>query len=479
MKSKSKDSESKRTTRFVPVDDTKATARFEKELFKDMYGRVPVAPSTPPTLDGEGDSAYILGGRYALQEGLAMGGQGAVYKVVHLGLRKHFALKIIHPGRSSEYETLRSFDQEIQVLSRLDHPNIVQVTDFGVDERFGVYLVMEYLRGETLLDRLARDGRFNQRTALEIALQVAEGLLHLHQQDIIHRDVKPENVFLCRVPRDGRRLTLAKLIDFGLARPHIDDAEVDESERAGTPEFAAPEQFQGAGPLPSMDIYALGVLLFEMVTGQMAFEGTPEEVVRLKMKSPPPSPSDRLSKPLDPAVTRLITRVMAVDPSVRPQTMEAFIHELRQLADTFELTGEKRTPDTGSTIQDAAAIRLSGGAKPSVADSPLSIAACPVPTCVVGPDRTVVAANEPFSDLVCLPVTQLEGTAVADTLLSAVYPDVESELKEVLKTGTPRQHSLKLDSSAGQLSRAHVWLVPFKPEPNAPLNVWFSILMAQ
>ncbi len=475
----SKEAESKKTTQFQPVDDTKATVRFEKELFKDMYGRK--ASVEPNESEDDGESAYVIGGRYALQEGLAMGGQGAVYKVVHLGLRKHFALKIIHPGRSADYETLRSFDQEIQVLSRLDHPNIVQVTDFGLDERFGVYLVMEYLRGETLLDRLARDGRFNQRTALQIAMQVAEGLRHLHKQDIIHRDIKPENVFLCRVSSEGRRQTFAKLIDFGLARPHIDDAEVDESERAGTPEFAAPEQFQGAGPLPSMDIYALGVLLFEMVTGQMAFEGTPEEVVRRKMKSPPPSPNDRLERPLDPNVTRLITRVMAVEPSVRPSTMDDFIHDLRRISESFSPGGRQITTDS-SMLRQATAEYLKSGSTaplgtPGVGAS-LDVASCPVPTCVVGSDGTVAAANEPFSDLVCLPVTQLAGTSVNDTLLSAVYPDVDADLKRALKSGAPMQRQLKLDSSAGQLARAHVWLVPFKQTPGAPLSVWFSILMA-
>jgi serine/threonine-protein kinase len=454
----SKETETKKTTRFQSLDDTKATARFEKELFKDMYGRAVAAASGASgsvVADDSGESAYIIGGRYALKEGIAMGGQGAVYKVVHLGLRKHFALKIIHPGRSEEYETLRSFDQEIQVLSRLDHPNIVQVTDFGVDERFGVYLVMEYLQGETLLDRLSRDGRFDQRTALEIALQVAEGLQHLHKQDIIHRDIKPENIFLCRVDRDGRHQILAKLIDFGLARSHIDDAEVDESERAGTPEFAAPEQFQGAGPMPSMDIYALGVLLFEMLTGQMAFEGTPEEVVLLKMGSPPPSVNDRLDRPLDSNVTRLTTRVMAVDPAVRPQSMGDLIHELRELAESLS---------TGNTEQPPA---------PS-----LSHTTCPVPTCLVGPDRAVVVANEPFSDLVCLPSTQLLGMRLDETLLSVVYPDIDLDLNQALRTGAPMQRRLHLDSSAGQLSTAHVWLVPFKPSPTVPLGVWFSILMA-
>lgn len=481
----SKDSETKKTTRFAPVDDTKATARFEKELFKDMYGRAVAAAAAGPgeqtAVDSNGESAYVIGGRYALQEGLAMGGQGAVYKVVHLGLRKHFALKIIHPGRSADYETLRSFDQEIQVLSRLDHPNIVQVTDFGLDERFGVYLVMEYLRGETLLDRLARDGRFNQRAALRTALQVAEGLQHLHKQNIIHRDIKPENVFLCNVPREGRRETVAKLIDFGLARPHIDDAEVDESERAGTPEFAAPEQFQGAGPMPSMDIYALGVLLFEMVTGQMAFEGTPEEVVKRKMQSPPPSPSERLDRQLDPNVTRLITRVMAVDPSVRPASMADMIHELRVLAESFELGGRKI--NQGSSVLQAATVDyLSKGVTEPLGSAPgalpLSSAECPVPCCIVAPDRTVVAANEPFSDLVCLPVTQLVDTYVNDTLLSAVYPDVDQDLRRALEVGVPLRRELRLDSSAGQLSTAYVWLVPYKPEPSAPLHVWFAILMA-
>ncbi len=484
----SKDSDSKKTTQFKSLDDTKATVRFEKELFKDMYGRaVAAASSTPPkddAADDDAESAYIIGGRYALQEGIAMGGQGAVYKVVHLALRKHFALKIIHPGRSADYETLRSFDQEIQVLSRLDHPNIVQVTDFGLDERFGVYLVMEYLRGETLLERLARDGRFNQRTALRVALQIAEGLGHLHKQDIIHRDIKPENIFLCRVEQDGRVQTFAKIIDFGLARPLIDDAEVDESERAGTPEFAAPEQFQGAGPVPSMDIYALGVLLFEMVTGQMAFEGTPEEVVKRKMQSPPPSPSDRLDRPLDPNITRLITRVMAVDPAVRPQSIGDFIRELRQLADSFEPGGRPISKES-SVLNKATAEYLAAGSTETepLGEAPqgeasLTSVACPVPTCVVGPDGAVVSANEPFSDLVCLPVTQLAGTSVNDTLLSAVYPDVQQDLDQALKTGAPLQRRLRLDSSAGQLSTAHVWIVPFKPDPQAPLSVWFSILMA-
>jgi len=283
------------------------------------------------------------------------------------------------------------------------------------------------------------------------------------------------------VQQDGRSKTFAKLIDFGLARPLIDDAEVDESERAGTPEFAAPEQFQGAGPVPSMDIYALGVLLFEMVTGQMAFEGTPEDVVKRKMQSPPPSPSDRLERPLDPNITRLITRVMAVDPLVRPQSMQDFIHELRVIAESLEPGGRRLTRDN-SVLSNVTAEYLSSTKTEPLGSSDgvalLSYAECPVPTCVVGPDRTVVSANEPFSDLVCLPVTQVAGTPVNDTLLSAVYPDVDQDLKLALQTGAPLQRRLKLDSSAGQLSTAYVWLVPFKPDPKAPLSIWFSILMA-
>ncbi len=473
-----KEPEIKRTARLQAPEDNKSTVRFERDLFRHIYGPQASGEIGPGgagvVAPGAGDdSAYIIGGRYSLQEGLAMGGQGAVYKVLHLGLRKHFALKIIHPGRSADYETLRSFDQEIQVLSRVNHPNIVQVTDFGLDDRFGVYLVMEYLRGQTLLDRITREIRLDQVKALRIALQVAEALRHLHELDIIHRDIKPENVFVCTVSWDGEPKTVAKLIDFGLARPHIDDAEVDESERAGTPEFAAPEQFQGAAPLPSMDIYALGVLLFEMVTGQMAFEGTPEEVVKRKMGAPPPSPNDRLAEPLDGELTRLITRTMAREPAVRPATMGELIGDLRRVLASLEAaSGEASAAGEGGALQGAPTARL--GADP--AGAPFDLASCPVPVCVVGSDGRVVSANEGFSDLVCLPVTMLAGTLVSDTLLAAVYPDMGSDLDRVMESGEALQRSLRLDAG-GRRSRAHVWLVPFDSAPGRQSRVWFSVLM--
>jgi len=213
----------------------------------------------------------------------------------------------------------------------------------------------------------------------------------------------------------------------------------------------------------------------------MAFEGTPEEVVKRKMQSPPPSPSERMDRPLDPNVTRLLTRVMAVDPAVRPASMVDLIHELRVLAESFEPGGRRASRD-GSVLTAATAEYLAAGDTERLGERAgavsMSHVDCPVPTCVVGPDRRVVAANEPFSELVCLPVTQLIKTSVNDTLLSAVYPDVDQDLKRALTTGASLQRRLKLDSSAGQMSTAHVWLVPYQADPAAPRHVWFTILMA-
>jgi len=192
-----------------------------------------------------------------------------------------------------------------------------------------VYMVMEYLAGESLRARVAR-GALPLKVALDVIIQVAEAIHFAHEKGILHCDLKPENVFLCTPTPGERRKWTVKLIDFGLAA----SSRIATGEPiSGTPEYLAPERLRGDGPTPRTDIYALGVLLYEMLTGCMPFTGTTSQVIAAQLFDQPRPIEEIIGTPLPSRAEALITRAMDKDPGLRHANVGDFLDELRAVMD--------------------------------------------------------------------------------------------------------------------------------------------------
>lgn len=211
-------------------------------------------------------------GPYRVVRLIGWGGMGEVYEAVHLGLDKHVALKTLHRGFTRHgSEVLDSFMQEGRTASRIKHPHIVDVTDMGVDGGIP-YLVMELMEGMSLAERLG-EGPLSETDAVDLLIPVLDALQCAHQAGVIHRDLKPENIFLAR----GRRGIVPKVLDFGISKLIVQEAEgtPDGSQRRfGTPSYMAPELLDAAAATPSSDLYAVGAILYEALTGELAFPPT-------------------------------------------------------------------------------------------------------------------------------------------------------------------------------------------------------------
>jgi serine/threonine-protein kinase len=261
-----------------------------------------------------------IAGRYELEELVGHGGMSSVYKARDSLLERNVALKVLHEQYSADEEFVERFKREARSVAQLQHPNIVTVIDRG-EEEGRQYIVFEYIDGENLKELVVRRGRLEIREALEIALEVARGLAFAHANGLIHRDVKPQNVLL---NGDGR----AKVTDFGIARSLDVDGMTQTGTVLGTSNYIAPEQASGQRVDAHTDVYALGVVLYEMLAGDVPFPGESFVAVAMKhVNEPPPNLLDvRRDIPLRPAAA--VDRALEKDPEQRFATMDAFAAEL-------------------------------------------------------------------------------------------------------------------------------------------------------
>jgi serine/threonine-protein kinase len=263
----------------------------------------------PPTLVGS-----VLSGRYRLEKVLGEGGMGAVYLAEHTLMRKRMAVKVLHPELTRVPEVLARFEREAMAAAHIDHPNVAAATDFVKAEDGSYFLVLEYVEGQSLRDAIAA-GPMPPKRAVHIASQIVAALARAHALGIVHRDLKPENVILA--PRDEDP-DFVKVLDFGIARvPMGDDGTPGSSLTKagmvyGTPEYMAPEQALGQPVDGRADFYAVGIMLFEMVSGRRPFED--ESKVKLLGKHlTAPVPSLRERAPVSPELEALIEKLLAKD----------------------------------------------------------------------------------------------------------------------------------------------------------------------
>ncbi len=259
----------------------------------------------------------IIGERYRVLGRIGEGGMGTVFRVEHTLMKKVLALKLLRAEFSNVPDAARRFEREAQSASRLSHPNIISVTDFGHGAGGELFLVMEFVAGEPLAEVLAREGRLEPGRACHIADQILRALEHAHAEGVIHRDLKPANVMLVKDP-DPRNPETVKILDFGIAKMTQAQGSDEPLTRGmmifGTPAYMSPEQAAGQEADSRADLYSCGIILFEMLAGRKPFEN--EDLVKLlgmQITSPPPrfaevAPEAHIEPDLEAVVMRVLEK---------------------------------------------------------------------------------------------------------------------------------------------------------------------------
>jgi serine/threonine protein kinase len=330
-------------------------------------GRADGSAALAEDLDTEAEPDLIgaeVDGRYRVIELIGEGGMGKVYLAEHVEIGKRVALKVLHPSYSRMPDLVERFRREARAASKIGHPNIVDVTDSGTTHDGSVYFVMEYLEGVELGSIIEREGALEVSRALKIASQICRALSAAHAQGIVHRDLKPENVFL--VTRDGQA-DVVKVLDFGIAK--TTEAEAARERRLtspgmamGTPEYMAPEQAAGRPADARCDVYALGAICYEMVTGMPPYSGDNFMEILTKKATQDPTPPVTVRHGLPPTVSDLVMTAMARNPDHRPQTMQTFEYELNKCLEgrgvaVAQILGMTTDPTVVATLNAGLSVR--------------------------------------------------------------------------------------------------------------------------
>ena len=254
----------------------------------------------------------VLDGRYALEMLVGSGGMADVYRAKDQLLERTVAVKILHQQYENDTEFIARFQREAKAAARITHPNIVNVFDVGVAEGRH-YIVMEYVPGRTLKERIKEEGPVPAAQALEIARQIAGALAQAHANNLVHCDIKPHNIL---VMPDGN----VKVADFGIARAVTESTMTYNDNIMGSVHYFSPEQARGTIITPKSDVYSLGVVLYEMLTGRIPFDGnTAVSIARKHLEEEAP-PVRSIVPDIPPVVEALVTRMMAKDPALRPDS---------------------------------------------------------------------------------------------------------------------------------------------------------------
>ncbi|MCI0519849.1 MAG: protein kinase [Chloroflexi bacterium] len=259
----------------------------------------------------------MLKQRYRLEDRLGMGGMALVYRARDLELERDVAIKVLRENFNGDEEFRGRFRQEARAAANLAHSNIVTVHDFGLDQG-RLFIVMEYVPGTSLKELLQQRGPLPEAEAIELMVQACAGVGYAHRAGLVHCDIKPLNLLIT----PDKRL---KVTDFGIARALAGIHPEEKSEVVwGSPQYFAPEQAAGGPPSPASDVYSLGVILYEMLTGRLPFSAdSPGELARLHRDEPPPPPS-RFNPAISPALEQIILKVLSKEPAARYRTADQF-----------------------------------------------------------------------------------------------------------------------------------------------------------
>lgn len=299
----------------------------------------------------------IADGKYSIEAPIGSGAAGAVYKATHRELRRTVAIKVLHPHYQQDPHFMKSFRGEALAASQLDHPNVMRVLDFGQEPDGLVYIVMEFLSGRTLQSLLDEERRLRTDRAVEIMIQVCAALSVAHDNGIIHRDIKPDNIMLVASRNDeGGTFELVKVCDFGIAalqNPTREDADEGLADNviAGTPEYMSPEQARGSEIDARSDVYACGICLYELLTGRPPFLGETPADILIKQLDEQPRPPSQLTRGLDSIVEEIILRAIQKEPAKRQQSARELRVELKEIIDPSD-SGTAADDDDRSIVEN-------------------------------------------------------------------------------------------------------------------------------
>jgi serine/threonine-protein kinase len=273
-----------------------------------------------------------IAGRYVIERVIGEGGMATVYGATHKLVDRPCAVKVMNAQMATDATVRERFRREAKSAQSIAHPNVIEIFDQGETADGTPYIVMELLTGKMLAEIIEKSGRLAMQRAIPVMIQVARGIARAHDLGVVHRDLKPENIFVSARP-DGS--DLVKILDFGIARSRGDSRLTNAGELFGTPQYLAPERIVGGEAGPSVDLYALGVIFFEMTTGRLPFEANDPTTFLVKhMKERPPkarSLEPRIPEKLDALVTSLLEK----DPKARPVDAHRIEQDLVVLAQSL------------------------------------------------------------------------------------------------------------------------------------------------
>jgi serine/threonine-protein kinase len=457
-----------------PADPRPATV--EDDLDLELIATIPASSLADAGRqrreEAEGLVGTVLGERYRLIRLIGQGGMGAVYQAEHAIIGKTIAVKVLASSYSRNPGDVQRFLQEARAASLIRHDHVVDIADFGYTPRGQAYLVMEYLEGEDLAQTLQREGALPWLRVSDITTQIGSALAAAHAKGIIHRDMKPENCF--RVRREGDA-DYIKVLDFGIAKIVDDRFKRDGQESLtieggiiGTPEYVAPELCRGQKADARVDIYALGIIMYRMLTGVLPFRTDTDNymaVLSQHLTDEPVPPRQQAPGAGIPArIEAIVLRALAKDPDRRYQKVEELIAALR--AAQLELTGSSATAFLDApNLQDPRTIRppdraalarvvglavvvvlaggviaweLLGGRAPREEPPPPPVAVAPAPPPVAPSPPPVVDAGSTGGD----PTGGLEPTTGGDAPAPGRAAEVLSAA-EFRRTAAALQRSLK------------------------------------
>ena len=307
------------------------TEERPRRLIQEDSLEIDSSPASELALVGK-----TLEGKYLIQSVLAEGGMAVLYIARHTTMERTVVVKVVHGALNSSPNALKRFEREAKVLARLNHPNIVAVYDFGFIKKKQPFLVMEYIKGMNLADKVEQHGPPAVPVAAQIIIQICRGLEEAHATGIIHRDLKPDNIIL---QEKVDRPDWVKIVDFGIA--HLLDGDGKRLTRAGritgTPEYMSPEQFKDRPLDTRADIYSLGIVVFELITGRLPFEADDLGVLMAKqlMEAAPPVSKLRQDIASGSPIELLIKKCLEKEPEDRYQTAAEVRKAAEAIASAF------------------------------------------------------------------------------------------------------------------------------------------------
>lgn len=301
--------------RLAPQSLNQTTGQTDQPSPTELFG-IPISP---------------LQGRYEFITVIGAGGAGVIYKAKQKPLGRPVAVKMIH-SHLVNVTALKRFLQEAKTISTMHHPNIISVHDFGVSEDNQPYMVMDYVEGTTLSDYIKKEGALEPEFAVNLAMQICDGLSHAHSHNVLHRDLKPNNVMLVPLAAGEHHL---RVLDFGLAKLFAEDEQADHltktGETVGTPAYMSPEQVMGKKLSPRSDIYSLGCLMYHCLTGFVPFGGATKMETMLKQLNDPPPPFSEYDIDVSERLEELVMQLLSKDPAGRPESMAQVKERLKAL----------------------------------------------------------------------------------------------------------------------------------------------------